>query len=120
MTRSATNAKIYSIPALLPFENSPSMALEAVGHVAGTMGTAAFRHHTPHSVVIQDSGGQAERRLKHMACGARSGSGRGEDKFSMRVFRGDGGDLRESAPMFRMTGQTRVLLPNELLMEGRR
>jgi hypothetical protein len=96
------------------------MALEAVGHVPWAMRAAAFRHHTPHSVVIQDSGGQTERRLEHMACGARSGSCRGEDKFSMRVLRGVRCDLRESAPMFRMTGQTGVLLSNELLMEGRR
>ncbi|HEU4504161.1 MAG TPA: hypothetical protein VFR79_04980 [Nitrospira sp.] len=94
------------------------MALEAVRHVAGAMGAAAFCPDTPNLVVIQDSGGQAERRLKHMACGARSGSGHGEDKVSMRVLRGMRCDVRESAPMFRMTGYTRVLLPNELLMEG--
>ena len=80
------------------------MALKAVGHVAGAMGAAAFCHHIPNLVVIPDSGGQAERRLKHMACGARSGSGRGEDKVPMRVLRGIRCDLRASAPMFRMTG----------------
>lgn len=96
------------------------MALEAVGHVAGAMGAAAFCPDTPNLIVLQDSGGQAERRLKHMAFGARSGSGRGEDKVSMWVLRGIRCDLRERAPMFRMAGYTRVLLPNELLMEGRR
>lgn len=95
------------------------MAVEAVGHVAGTMGAAAFRHHTPHSVVIQDSGRQTEGRFKRMACGARSGSCCGENQFSMRVLRGIRCDLRESAPMFRMTGQTRLLFSDELPMKGR-
>jgi hypothetical protein len=96
------------------------MALETVRHAAGAMSAAAFGHHLPHNVVIQDSGRQTERRLKHMACGAGNGSCCGEDKFSMRVLRGAGRDLGVSAPMLGVTGQTRVLLSDELLMGSRR
>jgi hypothetical protein len=107
------------VAVLLALDQSPGMALEAVGHVAAAMGTVAFPHQTPHRVVIRDGGRQTERRLKHMACGAQRGSCCGEDKFSMRVPGGAGRNLRESAPVFRMTRQTRVLLPNKLLMEHR-
>jgi hypothetical protein len=96
------------------------MALKAVGHVAGAMGAAAFDHHSPHGIVVQDSRRQTERRLKHMACGARRGSCGGKDKFSMRVLPGIRSYLRVSTPVFRMTGQTRLLLSNELLVESRR
>jgi hypothetical protein len=96
------------------------MALETVRHAAGLMSAAAFGHHLSHDVAIQDKGRQAERRLEYMACGAESGTCGGEDIFSMRVLCHAGCNWRDNTPMLGMTGQTRVLLSNELLMESRR
>jgi hypothetical protein len=39
------------VAVLLALDQSPGMALEAVGHVAAAMGTVAFPHQTPHRVV---------------------------------------------------------------------
>lgn len=96
------------------------MAFETIGHLPRAMGAAAFRHHTTHQVVVHYRRTRAEGRSKLMARGAGTGACHNKDKFSMRVPHGARRDLRESASMLGMTGQTCLLLLNDVPMKGRR
>lgn len=108
----------HRMPSILPFCRTTGMALETVGHMPRAMGAAAFRHHMTHGIVVHYRWSRTEGRSKLMARGARIGTCHDEDKFSMRVPHDARGDLRESASMLGMTGQTSLLVSNDIQMEG--
>jgi hypothetical protein len=108
----------HRMPSVLAFCWTADMALETLGHMPRAMGAAAFRHHMTHDIVIHYRRSRTEGRSKLMARGARMGTCHDENKFSMRVHHGARGDLRESASMLGMTGQTSLLVSNDIQMEG--
>jgi hypothetical protein len=71
--------------------------------MAGTMETAAFSQKAPHRVVVDDRWPGTIRSSKHMTRRAGSRPSRFENKGSVRVRGGARCDLRESAPVLRVT-----------------